>query len=349
MIKISPFLAVLFFVTLSVLNIQGQDATFSQAFASPMTLNPALTGSFDGRLRVTSIYHNQWTDQLNDPISSYSASMDMRFPLGRFKSNKQNALGFGLVAITDRTPGINLNSNSLLVGGAFHKSLNLQNTQFLSAGINFGVIQRSMSYQNIFFSDQFNGLGAYDQQSAEDLPENNYAIADLSAGIVYQVSNKNNYGLYTGLSFHHINSPNSSFYGTEEFDNVVIELPTRYAAFIAARIPFGNTVQMLPRMNMAYQNDRLDGNAGTTFRFMLDKYSGTAIHIGGWVQADEHIDNSLEFNYLVGMLGIEYSNVLMGFSRDFNFNQINTLGKTWEVSVAYLGNYDDELVLCPKF
>ena len=46
MIKISPFLAVLFFVTLSVLNIQGQDATFSQAFASPMTLNPALTGSF---------------------------------------------------------------------------------------------------------------------------------------------------------------------------------------------------------------------------------------------------------------------------------------------------------------
>lgn len=327
----------------------AQDATFSQAFASPLSLNPALSGSFDGKLRLTSIYHNQWAGQLENPISSYAASMDLRFPLGRFKANKQNALGFGLLALTDRTPGTNMNSNILNISGAFHKSLNLQNTQFLSIGIQFGVLQRSLSYQTIYFSDQFNGVDGYSQLSAEDLPENNFAVGDLSLGVVYQVSNSNNLGFYTGISFHHLNAPNSSFYRTEEFGNINIATPIRYGAFVAARLPFGKVVQMLPRLNAGYQNNRLDGNAGTTFRFLIDKYKGTAMHIGSWIQADFDENTNPQFNYLVGMVGIEYSNVLFGFSRDFSLQPTNLIRKTWELSVAYLGNYDDELVLCPKF
>jgi type IX secretion system PorP/SprF family membrane protein len=346
--RISKLIILLFAITAGQA-LNAQDATFSQAFASPLSLNPALTGSFDGKLRLTSVYHNQWANQLDNPISSYAASMDLRFPLGRFKANKQNALGFGLIALTDRTPGVKMHSNVLNISGAFHKSLNLKNTQFLSVGIQFGVLQRSLSYQSIFFSDQFNGTDGYDQISAEDLPENNFAVGDLSAGIVYQASNANNLGFYTGISFHHLNSPNSSFYSAEESGSINIALPTRYSAFVAARLPFGNIVQMLPRLNVAYQNNRLDGNAGTTFRFIIDKYNGTAIHLGSWIQADFDQNSNPELNYLVGMLGIEYSNVLFGFSRDFSLQAVNIVRKTWEVSVAYLGNYDDELVLCPKF
>ena len=336
-------------IAVSAFQLKAQDATFSQAFASPLSLNPALTGSFDGRLRLTSIYRNQWANQLSAPISSYAASMDMRFPLKRYKVNKRDALGFGILAVMDRTPGINVNSNLLTLGGAYHKSLNMKNTQFLSVGINFGVVQRSLSYQNIFFSDQFNGLNNYNQLSAEDLPENNYAIGDFSAGIVYQVSNDNNLGLYTGLSFWHLNKPNSSFYNTEEFDGNDVNLPVRYSGFIAGRIPLGDGLQLLPRLNANYQNNRLDVNAGTTFRVLIDKYKGTAIHFGSWVQTDFETDLQPRFDYLVGMVGIEYSNILFGFSRDFNLTNLSNGRKTWELSVAYLGNYDDELVLCPKF
>ena len=38
----------------------AQDPHFSQFFASPLTLNPALTGKFDGTLRVAGNYRNQW-------------------------------------------------------------------------------------------------------------------------------------------------------------------------------------------------------------------------------------------------------------------------------------------------
>jgi len=36
----------------------AQDANFSQFFASPLTLNPALTGKFDGLYRVVGNYRN---------------------------------------------------------------------------------------------------------------------------------------------------------------------------------------------------------------------------------------------------------------------------------------------------
>src|SRR6188768_2000492 len=38
----------------------AQDPNFSQFFASPLTLNPALTGKFDGNFRIAGNYRNQW-------------------------------------------------------------------------------------------------------------------------------------------------------------------------------------------------------------------------------------------------------------------------------------------------
>ena len=36
----------------------AQDPNFSQFFASPLTLNPALTGKFDGLYRIAGNYRN---------------------------------------------------------------------------------------------------------------------------------------------------------------------------------------------------------------------------------------------------------------------------------------------------
>ena len=38
----------------------GQDPHFSQFFSSPLTLNPALTGKFDGVFRAAGNYRDQW-------------------------------------------------------------------------------------------------------------------------------------------------------------------------------------------------------------------------------------------------------------------------------------------------
>ena len=54
----------------------AQDPNFSQFFASPLTLNPALTGKFDGVYRVAGNYRNQWPT-INNAFRTYTASFDM--------------------------------------------------------------------------------------------------------------------------------------------------------------------------------------------------------------------------------------------------------------------------------
>src|SRR5678810_596663 len=53
----------------------AQDPNFSQFFASPLTLNPAMTGKFDGVYRVAGNYRNQWPTIYN-AYTTYTASFD---------------------------------------------------------------------------------------------------------------------------------------------------------------------------------------------------------------------------------------------------------------------------------
>ena len=54
---------------------RAQDPAFSQFFASPLTLNPALTGKFNGTLRVAGNYRNQWP-QINNAFVTSTISVD---------------------------------------------------------------------------------------------------------------------------------------------------------------------------------------------------------------------------------------------------------------------------------
>ena len=54
----------------------AQDPNFSQFFASPLTLNPALTGKFDGVYRVAGNYRNQWPT-INNAFVTKTASIDI--------------------------------------------------------------------------------------------------------------------------------------------------------------------------------------------------------------------------------------------------------------------------------
>jgi len=54
---------------------RAQDPNFSQFFASPLTLNPALTGKFDGSFRVAGNYRNQWPT-INNAFVTKTVSVD---------------------------------------------------------------------------------------------------------------------------------------------------------------------------------------------------------------------------------------------------------------------------------
>jgi hypothetical protein len=77
----------------------AQDPNFSQFFASPLTLNPAMTGKFDGVYRVAGNYRNQWPTIYN-AFTTYTASFDMGILKDRIPEYDQ--FGVGILGFADQ-------------------------------------------------------------------------------------------------------------------------------------------------------------------------------------------------------------------------------------------------------
>ncbi|MBK8504450.1 MAG: type IX secretion system membrane protein PorP/SprF [Saprospiraceae bacterium] len=87
-----------------------------------MQLNPALTGGFAAKYRVSAIYRDQWKGPLGQSIGSFGAALDLRFEInsGAFSGD---AAGVGLQFITDQASAVDLSTNMIAISGGFHKTL----------------------------------------------------------------------------------------------------------------------------------------------------------------------------------------------------------------------------------
>ncbi len=334
--------------------LKAQDQHFTQFYASPLTLNPALTGSFSGTYRLSLIYRDQWSSALVNPYATYSAAIDYRSPLQIKKRVLKDHIGVGVLFYNDRVPEAGFYHNQINIAGAYHKSLNQRKNEFLSIGFQWGINQRNVNYENLTFNDQFNGTNGFTLPGREDLPQNNFSFGDLALGINYTYAPDRSIGLFAGAAMHHITEPQLSFYQFE--DNPQSDTDSRlfrkYTAHLALKIPLGERVQFLPRTLAYSQGPHLAVNAGANFRFLVSDISGTAFHLGAWARPAKDEQRAMRLDAVIAMAGLEFQSFLLGFSYDATMSYWTTAGRrtgAFEVSLAYLGAFQNETVLCPKF
>src|SRR5687767_12110404 len=190
-------------------DIFSQDKLLTQAFAHPVDLNPAFAGAIDGRYRVSIAYRDQWRSIVESPYTTMGVYGDLKIVPDE---RKDDFFGAGISIISDRTALFNVNQNMLSLYGSYYKALNPDRGQYLAAGINVGIAQRNINYENIFFDDQFNGLDEYSLGTAEDLPANNFAFFDMGLGILYSTDLGELSNMSLGVSLDHIPGSSISFY-----------------------------------------------------------------------------------------------------------------------------------------
>src|SRR4030095_1764256 len=98
----------------------AQDPNFSQFFASPLTLNPALTGKFDGSFRLAGNYRNQWTS-INNVFVTKTCCGD--FHLLRNNLPEIDRWGIGVLFMNDQNGNCALRTNQFSLSTAYHKGL----------------------------------------------------------------------------------------------------------------------------------------------------------------------------------------------------------------------------------
>ncbi len=333
----------------------AQDAHFSQFYASPLHLNPALAGTFDGSFRINFNYRDQWRSALESPLSTFAVGGDLKFNLAFNKTSTPDVVGAGILFYSDRVNGFDLNTNSVSVFGAYHKALDKRTKQYLGIGMQFGITTKSINYEDLTFQDQFNSIDGYTFATAENLPPNNYGFLDLSAGINYAISPSKSSSYHVGFALQHFTTPNVSFYqGSDSLDpNLVKENNQilKITGHINTSFQISEALRIQPRLLSLIQGDHLEINLGNNFRYEFIRTPGKAVHFGGWFRMVNGIENASAESFII-MGGIEVNQFIFGLSYDQNLNDLVTdrLGlNAFELSITYLGEHDNTSYLCPEF
>lgn len=345
------------FITLvfSTENIVAQDIRFTQFYASPLTLNPAMTGLMDGKFRVGAIYRDQWRSVLDKPYKTFSAAFDIKFELPTKGRNKDFAAA-GLVFFTDKVTGVDFTTNQIALSGGYHKSLNQDNSQYLSLGVQAALSQRGINYESIYFGDQFNGIDSYTRPTNEEFPENNFGFSDYAVGLNYSISPRKKTNFSIGGAIHHFLRPEFSFYERSDDDNTSTvpsnRLLIKYSTQMSAQIPLGSQISLIPRVLFSAQGPHTELNIGTNLKFELSPTSSTRLQLGTWVRPTLNGGESFNLDAIVLLAGIEFQSMLIGLSYDANLNSFSANQRTqgaFEMSISYMGEYDSETILCPTF
>lgn len=206
-------------------SISAQDIHFSQFWNAPMTLNPALTGVFEGDLRAYGIWRQQWwTVPVN--YRTINAAADFRL-YNRASQTSPGAIG--VFFNYDVAGDSRLNITQFQLSGSYSHQITKRNT--LTYGGMVGVAQRRLSYDDLRWENQYltgNGSGE------EEISENNL-YADLAGGINwrYIMPDRDSIGYMDrpklkfdlGIGVFHVNQPQINFFSGDE------RLPSRYSIY----------------------------------------------------------------------------------------------------------------------
>src|SRR5471030_233083 len=123
-----------FIITLACLRGFGQDHLYSQFFNSPVYLNPALNGQFEGDFRMNFIYRNQYTSS-GDNSNYFTASIDYNVP--------QFGGGIGLMFSRSSEGSDFFNSNN--IAAIYYYSVG-SDDYVLSFGLQAGIANNSIDF-----------------------------------------------------------------------------------------------------------------------------------------------------------------------------------------------------------
>lgn len=324
-------------IACSVLQAEAQDPHFSQFFASPLTLNPALTGKFDGNLRITGNYRNQWPS-INRAFVTTTVSAD--FPILKNSISPTDTWGLGITGFSDQSANSALKFNYLSVSTAFHKGLNEDGYSQIGAGFQATYSNMLLNVTDLKFEDQltpFGFTGTTQEIFNNSTIKNNYW--DLNAGILYTASTSDRNNFYAGVSMYHITRPKQSFTGT------FFLLNPRTTFHAGGYFPLSDMATL--HVSGLYSTQAKASEAVMGGAAQLSVSEGekpTSVYVGGWYRFNDAI---------IPYVGLEFSDFRLGATYDVNSSSLKAASQSRggiEISLIYIKRSPDSKGLpCPKF
>jgi len=322
---------------------KAQDPNFSQFFVSPLTLNPALTGKFDGVFRIAGNYRNQWPS-INNAFTTYTASVDAGILRNRIP--EFDKFGIGFLALSDKSGDGVLQNNYAALSLSYHKALDENGFHQIGLGFQGAYVNKNLDITKVKFQDQLTANG-FTGVTSEIFNHDQLSISmfDMNAGILYNGTTNGSNNIYFGASGYHLNRAKETFQGGQ------YTLQPRLTLQAGGMLPIGES-------NAFHFSTMYSSQAGATNMVLggayminvnADEYNPTNLYLGTWARFNNVSDAVIPY------IGLEFSSLRFGLSYDVNISSLkpasNMKGGA-EISLIYIKAPSDpnaKKLNCPKF
>ena len=333
--------------------VNAQDIHFSQFYSSPLTLNPAMTGNFNGFYRVTGIYRNQYPGLSNNkPVfSTPSVSVDLSLLRDKIKNG---ALGVGIVFYNDQQNGKTFNQNQILLSLAYNMGFGPKNKFQLGLGLQGGIAMTKMDFSKFQFNDGFNSDLSYNSSyNGETYNSGSKMKGAFNAGIFLKYEFLQGMRFYTGYAFNNATNYKQNFLAnsTQNF-----RLPFRHTLHGGFEFDYKDKAVFIPGYLFMFQQKANETNFGLTVgvHVIKDPAKRATLFLGLW----NRINNQYT---LIPKIGFEWKGFRAGFAYDVHLTQQykdhkaigGPLPQGFEVTLSYIGNLftpkEDNYLFNPRY
>ena len=179
---------------------RAQDFQFSQFYAAPLYLNPALTG-ISQETRMGTVYRNQWPG-LDYQFMAFTAYVD------HYSFDQKSGVGLSVSSFSEEF----LKLNTREISGYYAYNLQLSDRANFQVGTQVSYIQKRGTLENLLFGDQIDVFNQTTLPSSADAVGGLEPFSYFSIGLGGVLSWDQ---LWVGVSGYHLNQPNLAFYVRE--------------------------------------------------------------------------------------------------------------------------------------
>ena len=296
----------------------AQDPEFTQFYANPLYLNPALAGTARCP-RVNLNYRNQWPG-IQGTYVTYSASYDQHF----------DAIGggVGLLVINDKAGQGTLTTTN--VSGIYSYLLNVTREFSLKFGMQATFFQKSIDWSKLTFGDMIDERRGFVYNTNEVQKLSSKSGVDFSAGVLGYSKR-----YFFGFAADHLTQPNEGLLGPSI-------LPMKLTAHAGAMLPIGDkSSQTFISPNILFQQQQ------NFQQLNLGMYVMKGSIVGGlWYRNQDSF---------IAVIGFQQHFFKVGYSYDVTVSKLtNATAGSHEISFSLQFECKPKkkkfrLVSCPSF
>lgn len=292
------------------------DPHFSQYYANPMWLNPALTGVIDGNMRLNLNAKQQWSG-VGSGYNTAAVSMD-------FLATEKLGIGLNILDQSAGTAGFNYFTAYGSIG--YGIPISADGMKMLHFGLQAGIINRSFDPNKLQLDNQWNPITGFDPTtpSFETYTTTNAMIFDASAGIFYYDGDpEHNANLFAGISVAHLTQPKDPF----AVGGLNSKLPLRYVLHGGLRFRVSDDVDVTPHAFYISQQHNEIKAFGLYSEIKTQDNKG--LILGAMYRWDDAA---------IADVGYHLGNLTIGVSYDFNTSALRAASNGqggFELSISY--------------